>query len=89
MATRMRRRADRNGSLWLTGVADINARASLPGIRLGDLMGVYDTARTNMIESQLRPNKVTDERIIGAFSRLRRADARGQTTRGAIAKRRR
>jgi protein-L-isoaspartate(D-aspartate) O-methyltransferase len=66
------RRADRNGSLWLTGVADINARASLPGIRLGDLMGVHDTARTNMIESQLRPNKVTDERIIDAFARVRR-----------------
>ena len=35
-------------------------------------MSVYDTARANMIESQLRPNKVTDERVIGAVSRLRR-----------------
>ena len=35
-------------------------------------MSVYDIARVNMIESQLRPNKVTDERIIEAFSRLRR-----------------
>src|SRR5881275_1195637 len=35
-------------------------------------MGVRDTARINMIESQLRPNKVTDERVIGAFARLRR-----------------
>src|SRR5437868_12860234 len=35
-------------------------------------MGVRDTARVNMIESQLRPNKVTDERVIGAFARLRR-----------------
>jgi protein-L-isoaspartate(D-aspartate) O-methyltransferase len=58
--------------LWLTGVADINARALLPGIRLGDLMGVHDTARINMIENQLRPSKVTDERVISAFARLRR-----------------
>jgi len=35
-------------------------------------MSVYETARGNMIESQLRPNKVTDERLIDAFSRLRR-----------------
>jgi protein-L-isoaspartate(D-aspartate) O-methyltransferase len=35
-------------------------------------MTVYDAARVNMIESQLRPNKVTDERVIGAFMRLRR-----------------
>src|SRR5437764_11024009 len=35
-------------------------------------MSVYDIARTNMIESQLRPNKVTDERVIEAFFRLRR-----------------
>jgi len=35
-------------------------------------MSLHDIARVNMIESQLRPNKVTDERIIEAFSRLRR-----------------
>src|ERR1700675_3412630 len=35
-------------------------------------MTVHDTARVNMIESQLRPNKVTDERVIGAFARIRR-----------------
>jgi protein-L-isoaspartate(D-aspartate) O-methyltransferase len=35
-------------------------------------MSVHETARANMIESQLRPNKVTDERVIEAFSRLRR-----------------
>src|SRR5438094_3973194 len=34
-------------------------------------MSVYETARANMIESQLRPNRVTDERVIEAFSRLR------------------
>jgi protein-L-isoaspartate(D-aspartate) O-methyltransferase len=35
-------------------------------------MNVHETARAKMIESQLRPNKVTDERLIEAFSRLRR-----------------
>jgi protein-L-isoaspartate(D-aspartate) O-methyltransferase len=35
-------------------------------------MSVHETARANMIESQLRPNRVTDERVIEAFSRLRR-----------------
>ena len=32
----------------------------------------YEAARVNMIESQLRPNKVTDERVIEAFMRIRR-----------------
>ena len=35
-------------------------------------MTVFDAARVNMIESQLRPNKVTDERVLDAFLRLRR-----------------
>jgi protein-L-isoaspartate(D-aspartate) O-methyltransferase len=35
-------------------------------------MNLHETARANMIENQLRPNKVTDERVIGAFARLRR-----------------
>lgn len=35
-------------------------------------MTVYDAARANMIESQLRPNRVTDERVIAAFQRIRR-----------------
>src|SRR5256885_15774275 len=35
-------------------------------------MNVHETARAKMIESQLRPNKVTDERLIEAFARLRR-----------------
>jgi protein-L-isoaspartate(D-aspartate) O-methyltransferase len=35
-------------------------------------MTVYEAARVNMIESQLRPNKVTDERVIAAFMRIRR-----------------
>ena len=35
-------------------------------------MTVYEAARVNMVESQLRPNKVTDERVIAAFMRIRR-----------------
>ena len=35
-------------------------------------MTVYEAARVNMIDSQLRPNKVTDERVITAFMRIRR-----------------
>ena len=35
-------------------------------------MSVFDDARINMIESQLRPSKVTDERVIDAFARIRR-----------------
>jgi protein-L-isoaspartate(D-aspartate) O-methyltransferase len=35
-------------------------------------MNIPEAARANMIESQLRPNKVTDERVIGAFAQLRR-----------------
>jgi protein-L-isoaspartate(D-aspartate) O-methyltransferase len=33
---------------------------------------VPDEARLKMIESQLRPNKVTDERVLDAFARIRR-----------------
>ena len=35
-------------------------------------MIVHDDARLNMVEGQLRPNKVTDERVIDAFLRLGR-----------------
>lgn len=35
-------------------------------------MIVYEAARRNMIENQLRPNRVTDERVIEAFGRIRR-----------------
>lgn len=35
-------------------------------------MSVYEVARINMVENQLRPNKVTDERVIDAFLRIRR-----------------
>jgi protein-L-isoaspartate(D-aspartate) O-methyltransferase len=35
-------------------------------------MSGYDAARVNMIERQLRPNRVTDERLISAFAEIRR-----------------
>ncbi len=35
-------------------------------------MPVYEAARANMVESQIRPNKVTDERVIAAFGHVRR-----------------
>jgi protein-L-isoaspartate(D-aspartate) O-methyltransferase len=35
-------------------------------------MSGYEAARANMIERQLRPNTVTDERVIDAFGGLRR-----------------
>jgi protein-L-isoaspartate(D-aspartate) O-methyltransferase len=35
-------------------------------------MSVYEAARANMIESQIRPNRVADERVISAFERIRR-----------------
>jgi protein-L-isoaspartate(D-aspartate) O-methyltransferase len=37
-----------------------------------DAMTVYETARTRMVESQLRPNKVTDKRLLDAFLAIRR-----------------
>ena len=35
-------------------------------------MTAFELARTHMIESQLRTNKVTDERVLDAFRRIRR-----------------
>jgi protein-L-isoaspartate(D-aspartate) O-methyltransferase len=35
-------------------------------------MTVFEAARMHMVESQLRANKVTDERVLGAFGRIRR-----------------
>ncbi len=35
-------------------------------------MTELEAARANMIDSQLRPNKVTDERVLGAFEAIRR-----------------
>jgi protein-L-isoaspartate(D-aspartate) O-methyltransferase len=35
-------------------------------------MTVYEAARVHMVESQLRPNKLTDERVLAAFMGIRR-----------------
>jgi protein-L-isoaspartate(D-aspartate) O-methyltransferase len=35
-------------------------------------MSDYDAARVNMIERQLRPNKITDDRLVDAFAAIRR-----------------
>jgi len=35
-------------------------------------MSLFDAARTHMIESQLRPNKVTARRVLSAFASIRR-----------------
>jgi protein-L-isoaspartate(D-aspartate) O-methyltransferase len=45
-------------------------------------MTVHDAARVNMVENQLRPNKVTDERVIDAFLRIRREAFVPETLRG-------
>jgi len=45
-------------------------------------MTVYDAARLNMVESQLRPNRVTDERLLAAFLRIRRELFVPETLRG-------
>jgi protein-L-isoaspartate(D-aspartate) O-methyltransferase len=35
-------------------------------------MTVFETAREHMIESQIRPNKVTDDRVLAAIAKIRR-----------------
>lgn len=35
-------------------------------------MSVFEVARSHMLESQLRPNKVTDDRVLNAFATIRR-----------------
>src|ERR1700751_5695564 len=40
--------------------------------RTGCLMTVFKVARSHMLESQLRPNKVTDDRVLNAFASIRR-----------------
>jgi protein-L-isoaspartate(D-aspartate) O-methyltransferase len=35
-------------------------------------MTLFDAARNRMVESQLRPNKVTDDRVLDAFATIRR-----------------
>jgi protein-L-isoaspartate(D-aspartate) O-methyltransferase len=41
-------------------------------IRRFNAMTRFEAARAHMIDSQLRPNKVTDERVLGAFGGIRR-----------------
>jgi protein-L-isoaspartate(D-aspartate) O-methyltransferase len=36
------------------------------------MMAAFEAARAHMIDSQLRPNKVTDQRVLDAFARIRR-----------------
>src|SRR5271168_1780914 len=40
--------------------------------RTGCLMTVFEVARSHMLESQLRPNKATDDRVLNAFASIRR-----------------
>src|SRR5260370_35699182 len=40
--------------------------------RMGCFMTAFEVARSHMIESQLRPNKVTDDRVFNAFASIRR-----------------
>src|SRR6266436_7133477 len=35
-------------------------------------MTLFDAARTHMVESQIRPNKVTDQRVLDAFASIKR-----------------
>ncbi|MFL5267933.1 MAG: protein-L-isoaspartate O-methyltransferase family protein [Stellaceae bacterium] len=35
-------------------------------------MSLFEAARAHMIDSQLRPNKVSDDRVLGAFAGIRR-----------------
>ena len=35
-------------------------------------MTLFNAARTHMIDSQIRPNKVTDDRVLEAFASIRR-----------------
>jgi protein-L-isoaspartate(D-aspartate) O-methyltransferase len=35
-------------------------------------MAAFEVARSHMLESQLRPNKVTDDRVLNAFASIRR-----------------
>lgn len=46
--------------------------AGVPMLLAVNAMSDYDAARVNMIERQLQPNKITDERLIHAFAGIRR-----------------
>jgi protein-L-isoaspartate(D-aspartate) O-methyltransferase len=49
----------------------------------GDAMSDFEAARRKMIDGQLRPNKVTDERVIAAFAQIRREAFVPEGLRGA------
>lgn len=59
------------GEADITGAAPVSAGGSRD-LNFGEAMTGYEAARTNMIERQLQPNKVTDERVIDAFAAIRR-----------------
>lgn len=56
----------------ITGGASDGFRPAPPVPLSVIAMSDYDAARVNMIERQLRPNKITDDRLIGAFAGIRR-----------------
>jgi protein-L-isoaspartate(D-aspartate) O-methyltransferase len=58
--------------LWLLAAADITRPALSRSCREKIAVTVHDDARLKMIENQLRPNKLTDERVLDAFGRIRR-----------------
>lgn len=55
-------------SIVLTPPGGYNGACHSPA----DPMDLSDAARSHMIESQLRPNKVTDDRLLGALGGVRR-----------------
>jgi protein-L-isoaspartate(D-aspartate) O-methyltransferase len=59
------------GEVDITGVEPELSRPSMRRL-LGETMPGYEAARANMIERQLLPNKIIDERLIDAFATIRR-----------------
>jgi protein-L-isoaspartate(D-aspartate) O-methyltransferase len=59
------------GEVDITGLA-VAGYGRRPDSFHGAAMSGYDAARINMIERQLQPNKITDERLINAFASIRR-----------------
>ena len=55
----------------ITGAGPVRFGRRLVSFR-GDAMSGFEAARANMIERQLQPNRVTDERVINAFAGIRR-----------------
>ena len=59
------------GGLDITSAA-IVSRGGRSVLTRGDAMSDYEAARANMVERQLQPNRITDERVINAFLGIRR-----------------